>query len=496
MIDRASKYHCHCYKNFFNEAAVPFDKADVVAKGLNQKYFEEMPAYTFGVEFEFLPVENEITENDIIKRLEQQFDLDEDLRKKFERWIKVRRENCFHHWHGQTIDHIDEFDDTYGPLDRDMFIEQIYKPVPEDFDNVAAYKKELDKWQAALHKVMDDYDIWESDLKWSHTTEFFHYTANRPSLWQPYFSEEELRGRDEEISIRDAINFIQQLGEHVENTNSADATTWAVGPDGEKVEIRSRHMQQTTHDFGVIEQVANYAHSQEYDPDSGMHVHVGLPQDFNVYDLLAISTLADEDSIRDEVDDRTFDTYNLLREHLINTVYNSLEFNAMEKRYGDLTKLTPAIAAVPTKQPYKLKLTYDELRKILRPLDRYYGTNLAAFFEHGTVEFRYFGTESAKRLVKWIKYFLLLPRVAKSRNKITLVDRKNKNNRKVVAIRESDGVSFYFYGDASVRSKIPVANVPADQIKQQAQQPKSTVDKLKSKYYDLYDPSVRSRMQR
>ena len=90
-------------------------------------------------------------------------------------------------------------------------------------------------------------------------------------------------------------------------------------------------------------------------------------------------------------------------------------------------------------------LSNERLFVLLSDLGRYWGTNVAAMRSKRTIEFRYLGSQIASNVVafiKWIQYYLLLPKVAKSRNSVILKQTIGIDSQSVTAIRQSGSVKF------------------------------------------------------
>lgn len=68
----------------------------------------------------------------------------------------------------------------------------------------------------------------------------------------------------------------------------------------------------------------------------------------------------------------------------------------------------------------------DDMRSILRHIDRYHKVNVQAFTVHGTVEFRHFGASlNGTKVTSWIKFCLNLMEVSRAMTLKTLRFRKN-----------------------------------------------------------------------
>ena len=87
-------------------------------------------------------------------------------------------------------------------------------------------------------------------------------------------------------------------------------------------------------------------------------------------------------------------------------------------------------------------LSEKEMGDFLRQtFQKFQGTNISSFFRRKTVEFRYFSSKMIANpplFIQWIKYFMLLPAVAKKRNRAIFVHPDNAK-WKLVAVRKQDG---------------------------------------------------------
>ena len=435
--------------------AVPFDKATDIEHSLRAKY-DELEGYTFGVEFEFEPVsESEpLSRDDIASKLGEKFNSRDDggFTDGYYEWLENQRNSEAADWvrrHG-TLDTVDRFNSEYGPMSIDTFDEYITAPTESDYANEEEYNQAYEKYDDIRNEVDSDYVRWQRRHMDEHVDEFIS-SLIRSSTWTDYISEDEYKIVDAEQGIEDAYNFLESLGEDVRKDDKPDSTTWAVGEDGPNVEIRSRHMSQTGHDFDIISKVGNWVSDQPTHGKTGMHIHIGVPRDFDMFDVLAMSTLVDEKAIKSAVAmDRDFNSFAKLRRSLSNAIYNRIH-EYMRRQSENV--------------PKSFTLTNAQMKEVLSHFDRNHGTNIAAFSEHKTIEFRYLGSDMADQVLKWISYFLLLPRIAKSRNQVKL---DTIYNEQIVATRLPGKIKFDLFKTDEPRTSVPMPKEPADVIKQKA----------------------------
>ena len=366
--------------------AVPFEKATDIEYGLKAKY-DELEDYTFGVEFEFEPVveQQDLSTDQIIEKLSElmgsSYSYDNGLNDAYNSWVEEQRNEAARRWNRYgTIDNIDRYDEEYGPMSVDTFDSSVPEPVETDYATEEEYNEAYKKYDEIRNEVDSEYTRWERRNQGDYVDEYLRLLA-RSGDWTDFVSDSEMNVTDMEGGIESAYNLLDSLGEDVRKDDKPDKDTWAVGEDGPNVEIRSRHMRQTGNDFNIISKVGNWVSDQATHGKTGMHVHIGVPSDFDMFDVLAMSTLVDEKAIKSAVAmDRDFNSFAKLRRSLSNAIYNRIH-EYMRRKSENV--------------PKSFTLTNAQMKEVLSHFDRNHGTNIAAFNEHKTIEFRYLGSDMA-----------------------------------------------------------------------------------------------------
>ena len=238
----------------------------------------------------------------------------------------------------------------------------------------------------------------------------------------PNADEKSIQNRSELIST--IGDWIVQHGEKVSDDEQGHKDEWGVGTDGDNIEIRTKHMR--NEDVDTLVELMNWMRRNRFQVSGGTsaHVHVGLPADFDYFDLLVTVTLVDEDTVKtDAGPDREFRNWARLRDQIIPHIF--LQVKRWAKEGGDTVTLSE-------------KEMGDFLRQTFQ---KFQGTNISSFFHRKTVEFRYFSSKmivNPPLFIQWIKYFMLLPAVAKKRNRAIFVHPDN-SKMKLVAVRKQDG---------------------------------------------------------
>lgn len=424
------------YKKLTSEAEVPFSSTDVIKRGLKAKYGDDLEAFTFGIELEYSPVDS-----DGFNRISYDWDEIRDAMRSFEsvkdeyyKHVENKRDELNKKWNGR----IDDWDDSYGPVDGDRF--ERYNPPPDSafFTTDEKYHDAYDSWKDQLDDVIKKHQNWIS-YDYNDKLDDFIKTLD-PSDYLDIDAYSISYVDDIVKEIESAMNYIESSMKQDVKKGAGNKRFWGVGEDAEGiVEIRSKHLSQN--EFHLVELICEYVEQHETKGNTSAHVHIGLPKDFDAFDLLALTTLVDEKAIKDTTGPgRSFDAWAQLRNSLHTVLYGII----MKKRGEIINK--------------SFFINDSDLKFSFRELGRFYGTNISSMLKHGTIEFRYLDSRIASRsdvFINWIRYFLLLPKIAQSRNKITL----KRDADSLVAVREPNGVRFY------VNTSGPAVGLPAATIK-------------------------------
>jgi hypothetical protein len=420
---------------------IPFDKSQQVKAGLEKKYGTgELSAYTFGIELEFEPTGESVDEDKIRMELQNNSKVHDN----YADWLMDRRTRSSN----RRMRSVDDWDDSYGPIDVETFDSLESEPQQSDYEDVEVYEKAHDYWKDKRREVEVEYNRFERQNFDDYFDDYIQELINGGD-WEDYVDIENVVERNEEGEIADTISYISnEIGEKVQYGDST-VDTWGVGPDGSNVEIRSKHLNQN--EFNLVKEISYYVKGKKVGGGTSAHVHIGLPTDFDAFDLLAITTLVDEKSIKQTVGpQRQLASWAKLRTDLNN-------------------KIVDALIKTPQNQSTNEKsfiLTNEQLFKLLSSLGRYWGTNVAAMSKGGTIEFRYLSSEVTKSpdtFIKWIQYYLLLPKVAKSRNSVILKQSTGQDSQSVAAIRQSGGVKFVL-NSGGATPNLPASALKAGQV--------------------------------
>jgi hypothetical protein len=325
-------------------------------------------------------------------------------------WLEAKREKINRYSHSRR-----GWDDSLGPPSADEWGD--LNPEPD----VVEQGEEHDKWEDEQRSAVQNYDAWErrnwGDYydQWIESIGYgiFDYASpqdiinalgRNPRYAQLYTGFSDQRQQNASAEIVNVTEYIESVL-HQKVGPVPTNNDWSVDMDGDNVEIRTRHL--TTKDFEIVRQLFVWLREQGYDMnyDTSAHVHVGLPQDFDTFSVLALSTLVDERAIKTAVGKRSLDTWARFRDSFEVRVTDRVA----EMLHESDTEYVP--------------LSEDRLYEFIWKIaDKNTGTNLRSYFDKHTVEFRYFGSNVADldNFLSWVRYFMLLPVVAAKRREIKL----------------------------------------------------------------------------
>ena len=445
------------YNTLLQEGPVPFAKIEQIKSKIGEQH--SIPDGTFGVEYEYLPDTKgkEVEKGDILEALNASWrgGRNRELEAEYLSWIEEKRNDAAIQWKRYGRGDISRYDDNYGPMSNDTFNDVFSEPKLSDYSDEEEYAKELKNYEEKLSDASYSYDYWERRDKYDNTDEFFDYVAD--NNWAD-FVEVEI-DVDPEASCTEAINILNK-SISIRRDDRYDPNMWTVGQDGPNTEIRSPILKRENMD--QVDLVSAFVDHQITDSGTGLHIHIGVPKDFDAFDLLAMTTLVDEEQVESDLN------ASKVRRDL---GFAKLRWEVSKNLIGVITRMKYGGKA----QTKPFQMSNKELLETINTADRYAGTNIKAFAKYKTVEFRYFGAHNTKILPRWINYFLQLPAIAQKRNRIVL--RAPLSNKKLYAIRMPGGVTQFELVETSQQPTIKPTGYPAADIKKTPQTPS-----LKDKY--------------
>jgi len=433
------------YNTLLQEGPVPFAKIEQIKSKMGEQH--SIPDGTFGVEYEYVPDTQgkEVEKDDILEALNGSWrgGRNRELEAEYLSWLEEKRNDAAIQWKRYGRGDINKYDDYYGPMSVDTFNDVFSEPKLSDYSNEEEYAKELKEYKEKLSDVNYSYDYWERRDKYDNTDDFFEFVAN--NNWEDFV--EVKVDVDPEASCTEAINFLNK-SISIRRDDRYDPNMWTVGQDGPNTEIRSPILKKENMD--QVDYVSAFIDHQITDSGTGLHIHIGVPKDFDAFDLLAMTTLVDEEQVESELKASKV-RRDLGFAKLRNEVAKNLISVISRSKYGGMFIKTP------------FEISNNELLTLINMADRYVGTNIKSFAKYKTVEFRYFGAHNTNVLPKWINYFLQLPPIAQKRNRIAF--RSPSTGQKLYAIRMPGGKTQFQLTEYSEKPQIKPTGLPAADIK-------------------------------
>lgn len=389
---------------------VKMDQWPEISSALAKKY-ADYETGTYGVELEFDPLleNNESREDYILRQVDEAY-----LRKAIGR--DGRFDSAYEDWLVEKRKEINRYsrrgwDDSYGPPDLNDWDDMNAEPDPSE-------EEEHDQWESDRRDAEHDYDYWYRRDRDNYEEEFvkelgvdaFDYIdeSRIDQIYRSLGGDQKTRSKD--TAIKKVQQWLIGQGEKLNGSGTGTVDSWNVGPDGEYVEIRSKHLK--LEDFPIVEALMDFLKDHfSVSADNSAHVHVGMPKDFDAFDLLVMTTLVDEGEVSNSVSKARQEKFKEWA-HLRDEVESRLN-----KVVGEMMQ-TPGNVEKTNRQR-RFKIPREKFEQLIKQLSKKFtGTNIEAFQRHHTVEFRYFSSEmkNPRNLLSWIRYFMMLPVIAKKRN--------------------------------------------------------------------------------
>jgi hypothetical protein len=441
------------WESYIKEAVVPFKKRREVRRGISKKHGKrELMPYTFGFDIEFSVPMHEET----ISYMIDPDSLREDAG--YIEWVKAHTG-------------VDEPDyETIDEWEND-------NPIPDedDYENEDDYNEAYEKWTEEKENMEGEISDFRYVFDEVDYTENYKDHLIRTGQWAEYVNIE--TGTIDNLIYDVKHNIKRVMYNYSYQYEDADEM-WDVSEDAARdYEVTSPIL--TTKDIPMVKDVLEVI--GEYGETAGntsAHIHIGIPDDFDYFDLITLYDLVDEETL----------------------------LNKQPNRQRAFTKLKPYFfqkIARFLNEKYKDGDIIDVIDFKEFSHDRYMGVNISNVSSKisnfkkeekkksygNTVEFRYLSSEifdhsdGIDDFLEWIEYFMIIMRLAKSRNQIKfkyLID--NDVYEKVILTRHSaDQIKFN-------TSKARMPDRKPSQIKQE-QSSKSDFHKAVKRNDELYKNS-------
>ena len=321
--------------------------------------------------------------------------------------------------------------------------------------DIEEYEEEHAEWESEYNRVEDSENNYDED------SAFENWLDARPTPGYGYdTNRDRFTSRNEyEPKHGNVQGEIEEVEKWISDNGGDD--TWNVFEDEIGiVEIASPIL--TTKNMGFLKSLLGYLSNKSFDSGTGLHVHIGMPEMTDGFDLLAMAATVDEEAVL-AVAGRTSSTMHYTKKK--DTLFHEL--------WGSLPE------GIITDQ--KLRSMMD------RNITRYYGVNtIKAFNKHGTVEMRYLSSQildhkdGIEKLFRYINYFLMLPRLAQGRNQIRY-DVPGEGSM-IFSRRQGGQVEIKKFPLNSKKISAPMVGRPVSDLRQQPEQELDKKSQLMKKF--------------
>lgn len=370
-------------------------RARQVRKSLQRK--RKFKYGTFGFDIEFYYSED-IDDNQIQEWMNY-IDNDDDWSTKFDQYLMELDDNPGYY-------NMDDWEESNPEPDKPS-IAQFAKPEPNMFPDNADYVEALEYW-SDVEQEWEEY----SELYEQHVEEY-NMMESQLIAWDKLrryhlknFAEDNLSDAYEHIDIQTSSGKVDQytymledLGENVEyDTSKADFTTdWVVALDGDRPEIASRIL--TTKDIPLVRSVLEELSGEATSPNTSAHVHVGMPNGFDMFSLFSLYSLVDEKSIEQKMPGRDFQQWSQSSFKYL-SIINDISREIIEGKL-QLFKVTRDTGEVMIRDEADVKRLHREDRviqkdpdgKIIKDtysdIEKYAGKKFSIFNHYHTPEYNY-----------------------------------------------------------------------------------------------------------
>lgn len=385
------------------EAPVPMEKMREIRKGLKKKYGKKeykknFIQNTFGFDVEFSPgYLDTYMIRDIISSMEDAYN--SPVSDEWDDFKKEYIENSLEEPSYSDIDDwVNDNPEPIEPEEGDFEDEESYDEAYEK------YSKELSEWADAKEEVeneISDYenfgDMMDED-----------YGAFKDAFIDWFIDNEKYKEHDDYFK-EEVDHLIDNVVDGIRDIDSERYDEWVVEDDSGNLEVASPVS--STKDIPILKEVLEKLYDYyEAKGDTSAHIHIGVPEDFDMFDIIALYDLVDESKVVE---------------------YGRAE-RFTQRKYQFFRKLLNLLHDVG----FDGKMSFDVAKKYIE-FEKFMGVNVSKIRQDvstskkgdrktknvggKTIEFRYPSSrilQDVDNFMDMIQYFMKLVQMAKSRNRV------------------------------------------------------------------------------
>lgn len=471
------------FESYIKEAVVPFKKRREVRKGMAKKHGKKvLKPYTFGFDIEFsVPLDEEY-----IRYMLGNYE-----------FHAPPHQHDYIKWVGENVANDPEYEDIndwkiHNPEpDQDDYTANVDKLDSDEIDNeekydtaynldYEAWKSDYDEWDYRRDEVNKKISAFQNALE--NSDDAFKQYLIDSGQWKKwvnidggnidYVIEEIERDlRDELMPYRDEMD---------EDTYSDDEGLmgWDVSEDeARNYEITSPIL--STKDIPMVKDVlsiiGNYG---EANGGTSAHIHIGIPDGFDFFDLIVLYDLVDEDKITQFQPNRNRD-YTQLKSSFYREIYEKIR-KIENFDDGDIIDVKDLHIGLEKHMGINISGVSSRIK------EREKGKKFTGGAGK-TVEFRYLSSEIFDRsngieeFLEWIEYFIMLMKVAQTRNQFKVPNINEKGGDKLVLTRvNKDQIRLNIN-----KAKMPYEKPSELKSRESSNKPNAVFTKLNEKLYKM-----------
>jgi hypothetical protein len=476
------------WSNYITEAVVPFEKRREIRKGMAKKHGRKiLKPYTFGFDIEFkVPLD----EGSIRSSLEHyEFNV-HPVNEDYKDWVMSEK---LSHLSEPEYEYVEDWESDHEEPDLDDYIEDLdedHEDYDEDYEAAHnSWEEAANTWAKEKFRIEEEIENWDNEVEYAIENSLDDYITHLidSGEWSDIVNVESGEIDYEIDEMRGEIN--DALQDHIPEEEFDDYDEeflmgWDVSEDeARNYEITSPIL--TTKDFPMISDVllviGNYGESGN---DTSAHIHIGIPDTFDYFDLMVLYDLVDEEYMK-KIQPNRKRKYAGLKDVYFRKLGSVLRHKHKDGDVIDVEDLHEI--GVEKHMGINISNVSGKITKDIKQ-GKKVSTGVGT-----SIEFRYLSSEifdgynGIEEFFEMIDYFMMLLKIAEKRNSFKFKDHYGGKEETFILTRESKN---------EVRFNLDKARMPYDKpedIKQRFRKksPSEEYIKLVDKIYDkIYEKNI------
>jgi hypothetical protein len=476
--------------NYITEAVVPFEKRREIRKGMTKKHGKKiLKPYTFGFDIEFRVPLDEESIRDGLRYYE--FNV-HPVSEEYKDWVY---NHMLGHLEEPDYESVEDWESDNEEPDLDEYIEELDEN-DEDYEDdyetcKSSWEEDHDKWEQRKREVEEEISEWDIEVEYAIDNSLDEYLDHliESGKWKDIVNVEGGEIDYEIDEVRREMNKVLIEYHKPEDDEDEYDEEYMLGWDVDEDEARNYEVTSpilTTKDFpmvyDVLSVIGGYGESGN---DTSAHIHIGIPDTFDYFDLMVLYDLVDEDHMQKIQPDRKRN-YAGLKNNYFRKLGDLLRWNFKDGGVIDIEDLQE----VGMEKHMGINIS-NVSGKITKDVTQ--GKKVST--GSGTsIEFRYLSSEifdsvdGIEEFFEMIDYFMMLLKIAEKRNTFKFKYKYGDNETVYTVTRESKNEVRITTG----KTKMPYEKPSDIKDKFRKKKPSEKYVKLVNTIYDKYtEPSFK-----